>query len=536
MTYIAPKIALAFFMTCVIARGELKADQLALVVNKNVRESRSIADFYVKARQLPADRIIELDLPNVDEMSFEQYERIVVPGVRAFLEDHHLRDQVKSLVTIYGIPLKIHGRVPTSTDIAEQAELKTSLVAAEVALLDIADAAEAMAKREDPAFAPLTRERTSGSMDGSMKRLDNAGRSLSVAIQKTADPTARQAKLNEVESIFQKLRRPLRVSGSSTAPAASQPVEVTQEQINGWLAHRDEPAARRQLRDALREKSLMDYAQTINAQMEYLNAADTDAAFDSELALLWWPNYSREKFLPNPLNYNYLKSRTPPVLMTMRLDAPQPQMVQDLIATSIEVERKGLEGGIVVDGGGSGALDPQHKNPGVTQFDRQFDSLADLVREKTRVVLTFDKNTSVLPKGSAKDVAMYTGWYSVGHYSPCCTFSRGAIGYHVASYEMTSLHDNGNAGWCRGLLNDGVVATLGPVSEPYLGAFPLPDDFFALLMTGEMTLAEVYWHTTPLVSWKMTMVGDPLYQPYKAHPALRMADIPSRLLPLVQGG
>ena len=48
----------------------------------------------------------------------------------------------------------------------------------------------------------------------------------------------------------------------------------------------------------------------------------------------------------------------------------------------------------------------------------------------------------------------------------------------------------------RGLLIDGVVGTLGPVAEPYLQSFPTADEFFPLLLTGKLTLAEVYWRTT----------------------------------------
>jgi hypothetical protein len=108
-------------------------------------------------------------------------------------------------------------------------------------------------------------------------------------------------------------------------------------------------------------------------------------------------------------------------------------------------------------------------------------------------------------------------------------FVPGAVGYHIASYELTSLRDPTNTGWGRGLIGDGVVATVGPVSEPLLHAFPAPDDFFPLLLTGKLTLAEVYWRTCPLTSWKMCALGDPLYTPFKRDPALRIDDLPERL-------
>jgi uncharacterized protein (TIGR03790 family) len=70
------------------------------------------------------------------------------------------------------------------------------------------------------------------------------------------------------------------------------------------------------------------------------------------------------------------------------------------------------------------------------------------------------------------------------------------------------------------MLEEGVAATLGPVTEPYLASFPLPDQFFSLLVTGKLTLLEVYFATVPSVSWMQILIGDPLYRPFKNHPAI----------------
>ena len=70
------------------------------------------------------------------------------------------------------------------------------------------------------------------------------------------------------------------------------------------------------------------------------------------------------------------------------------------------------------------------------------------------------------------------------------------------------------------MLEKGVAATLGPVKEPYLQSFPLPDVFFPLLMTGQHPLIEVYYRTTPYLSWRQVLIGDPLYTPFKKQPAI----------------
>jgi hypothetical protein len=79
------------------------------------------------------------------------------------------------------------------------------------------------------------------------------------------------------------------------------------------------------------------------------------------------------------------------------------------------------------------------------------------------------------------------------------------------------------------LLKDGASGSLGPVAEPYLHSFPRADEFFPLLFTGRLTLAEVYWKTNPLASWMNSCIGDPLYKPYAKNPALKVTDLPAEL-------
>jgi uncharacterized protein (TIGR03790 family) len=66
------------------------------------------------------------------------------------------------------------------------------------------------------------------------------------------------------------------------------------------------------------------------------------------------------------------------------------------------------------------------------------------------------------------------------------------------------------------MIEEGVAATIGPVEEPYVQAFPLPTLFFPYLVEGKLTLAECYLLSLPHLSWKMVLIGDPLYRPFAA--------------------
>jgi hypothetical protein len=66
------------------------------------------------------------------------------------------------------------------------------------------------------------------------------------------------------------------------------------------------------------------------------------------------------------------------------------------------------------------------------------------------------------------------------------------------------------------MLEKGVAATIGPVGEPYVEAFPVPELFFGLLLEGKATLAECFALSSPFLSWRMVLIGDPLYRPFRA--------------------
>jgi uncharacterized protein (TIGR03790 family) len=62
------------------------------------------------------------------------------------------------------------------------------------------------------------------------------------------------------------------------------------------------------------------------------------------------------------------------------------------------------------------------------------------------------------------------------------------------------------------MIDNGIAATIGPVGEPYVQSFPVPEVFFAYLLKGGLSLAESYLLSVPYISWKMVLVGDPMYR------------------------
>jgi uncharacterized protein (TIGR03790 family) len=130
-----------------------------------------------------------------------------------------------------------------------------------------------------------------------------------------------------------------------------------------------------------------------------------------------------------------------------------------------------------------------------------------------------DEREGLFGPGECDQAALYCGWYSLGRYIDSFAWSKGAIGYHIASAECSTLKDTSRQLWCLKMLEKGVVATIGPVYEPYVQGFPLPDIFFGHLVEGYMSLGECYLISLPFLSWQMVLIGDPMYQPFKASSA-----------------
>ncbi len=559
--FLAVVAALATVGAARPAGADLSPDELALVVNSNEPAGNDLAQFYAQQRHVPDNRILVLDLPKGDDISAKVYAEQVVPQVREFLRSGGLESKVKCLVPFYGVPLRIDPRVNTPAEVAEVTDLRAQLVNLPPLLTPGIGAVEALARRLDPTFTPAT----GLTLDELDRRWATAVAAVSAQIPTVPDParraavegefftaaipllgTAAQIKAKAIDLGLHASRQPAELPALQAAGAA---YNKTKADAGTEEATPEDPAARSKLRDLAKSTfGLLQYGRLLHDQLDYLDERHGGMAFDSELSLVRWAvhphNYpggnpytagvgaGHMQWFANPLYYvNAFGPRPPatPTMMVTRLDAPTPELVKAMIATSVRVEARGLHGRVVIDSLGAppGQDPPAHKGYG--PYDQTLRGFDEVLAGHRGIDVLFDQNEALLPPHAASDVALYVGWYAVNGYVPTCSFAGGAVAMHVASYTLKSLRTPGQTNWAAGLITDGAVATIGPVAEPFLFAFPHADDFFPLLMTGKLTLAECYWRTEPVASWQMTCIGDPLYNPYKADPQLTVADLPLRL-------
>lgn len=402
-----------------IAAFALEPKDVFIVCNKDVKESREVADHYVAKRKVPAENVIDLSLPKGEDISREDYDAKLAGPLRDALKGK--KDTCKVLLCVYGVPLRVGGQKPSKDDLEQIDKLKPEL-------------------------------------DEAKKRVEDAKK------------------------------------------------EKKDEQVT---------AAQRTV-------------DRLNRQIARLRHDESTAAVDSELMLLWWPKYELHRWQFNPLYWQVSddeRKKAERTLMTCRLDGPTVEIAKQLVDDAMTAEANGLKGKAYFDARGQ-KLDvksPQQWT-GYQGYDESFREAAQLMT-KAGFDVTLDDKDPVFPKDSCPDAALYAGWYSHGTFVDSFTFPTGAIAYHLASSEAVSLRKGDTKLWCPNLLKKGVAVTLGPVAEPYTVAFPKASEFFGFLATGKYTVVECYARTTVIASWMMTLVGDPLYNPFAKSPKLKDEDV-----------
>jgi uncharacterized protein (TIGR03790 family) len=252
----------------------------------------------------------------------------------------------------------------------------------------------------------------------------------------------------------------------------------------------------------------------LKLKLDRLRKINMRAAVDSELALVLAGNYELDGWIQNPYFLGFQEETLPlnkdQVLLVTRLDGIDPATVYRIINDSLETEKEGLEGKAYFDA--RWPMGEKNDPSGYKRYDQSIHRAAAAVKKRMQVIV--DEQEELFPENSCPEAALYCGWYSLAKYVDSFSWQKGAIGYHIASAECSTLRDKNRPIWCVQMLEKGVAATIGPVHEPYVQGFPLPEVFFGYLIEGYMSLGEAYLVSLPFLSWQTVLIGDPLYQPF----------------------
>jgi uncharacterized protein (TIGR03790 family) len=533
----APRCVIACVITAAIAtsapaHGALRAEQCVLVYNQRGTDSRELAEYYARQRGVPPEHLCAIDVPAREEVSRRDYDR-AAKAIRTFLERMPGGEDIACLVTFYDVPLRV-ARITPDSDRRALAERLRRLQQDTIGRVVVATA-----RIESPeVFGPpdVLAGSTMPALEEELRRFDDARRRAAARLQggegiEHARRVARLASL--VESVEGKKASIDLLSPHQERMSPEQKV-LFAELTRRWAEAREtlERIGREGVSFVFFEPFLplmetwhgtAGAARWLEQQERIVSGVESHAAFDSELSCLMWEPYVLDRWQLNPLNAAVRSAWgdqvLPRTLMVARIDAPTPQIARRMIDDALAVEKEGLSGVCYLD------LRAARGNGLDVAFDRDLAELGELLRTREGMPVVVDRGPQVFAPGTCPNAALYCGWYSLENYIPAFTFRRGAVGFHIASFELVSLRNRNRRYWCAEMLRDGVCATLGPTAEPYLHAFPLPSRFFGYLLTGEYTLVECYYRSCPLLSWQMALLGDPLYRPFAGRAVLKEEDV-----------
>lgn len=526
--------------------ADLKPREIAIIAAQGNRGSERLAEYYAEQRGIPIENICKVVLPDGESISHEKWRWNVRPEIRKWLEDNDPNQYLRCLVTTWGVPLRIHRDKADNPQLSRYREFLTGErklrlkllrdMVAEFGLLAPGVRPAELGALDDPTDRnDSAKERTE--IDELRQQLERELRQAQARIRELSDEQEKQQASAKVQRYaaaiggLQILLESMQKSMPSISDDAS-PRRVEFERLRGMLIayteqlqtqERKAPSIQRDVTmlDVItRARGVIATIDWIDEQLKTVKKNETNSSLDSELSLVLWSDddYELLRWQPNYLRPEYSNSQLRnmyPTLMVARIDAPTLSLAKGLIDTAIKVEQEGLQGKVYIDARGIGKLDQTNVSPGsYPDFDRALLITAKGMQEQTSLEVVLDKESELFQPGDCPDAALYCGWYSLGKYVDAFDWNPGAVAYHLASGEAKTLHEEDSQVWCKRMLEDGVCATIGPVFEPYLIAFPRPNEFFSLLLQGKLSLVECYYQSKPFNSWMMTLVGDPLYRPF----------------------
>ncbi len=215
------------------------------------------------------------------------------------------------------------------------------------------------------------------------------------------------------------------------------------------------------------------------------------------------------------------------VLIVARLDGPSAAIARGLVDKAIEAETNGLWGRAYFDLRNTTV-------PGLKMGDEWIRAASEICRHLGFETVV-DENEATFPAGfPMSHIALYLGWYdenvSGPFAQPTVEFMPGAFAYHLHSYSACSLRVT-NRYWVGPLLAKGATITMGCVAEPYLAGTPDLTAFVSRLVYSGFSFGEAAYASQRLLSWQITVVGDPLYRPYGRNPEQLFQELEARASP-----
>lgn len=109
------------WLLATIHAAALQAEQIVVLYNSSVAQSRELAEFYAAARSIPMANLVGLRMPEQAEINRQQYDETIARPLRRLFDERSwwrrvedpngvrlpVRNRIRVLLTVRGVPLKI---------------------------------------------------------------------------------------------------------------------------------------------------------------------------------------------------------------------------------------------------------------------------------------------------------------------------------------------------------------------------------------------------------------------------------------------
>jgi uncharacterized protein (TIGR03790 family) len=108
------QIIVLFVLIGVAAASALEPNEILVIANGHIPDSKDIAQYYCQKRNVPTENVLYLPLGiNLkDSISRDDYDRQLARPIRSELQTRQELSKIKCLVTTYGVPFKVGKRPP----------------------------------------------------------------------------------------------------------------------------------------------------------------------------------------------------------------------------------------------------------------------------------------------------------------------------------------------------------------------------------------------------------------------------------------
>ena len=518
----------------------LSPSDLIVVYNLNMQNSKGVAHYYAKKRAIPLSNLVGVRVPTSERMARLDFENELVSPVKTVVDRLKSECKKPAILLVYGIPLLVRGSVREESDRAFVALARDKVTEYQGVVLQLISQLDHLVLgNSSQVLAPNPPEKNYETMDV----LKMAGESFKGGLRYLIEAKSKEG---EQESMLGASSVLIRLVGAALMAKAilegagkgkDDYLKLFRNQeLLKWHALLKTELGEISFRgirpeNALETATVVRFVNGVIGELKFWDEIKTtyedgkySASVDNELTLILAGPYQLARWLPNPFHENYdrlpfinkIRDKT---IMVGRLDGPTPELTKRLVDDAIATEKKGLEGIFYIDARG---IKGNGSYGSYSWYDRHLFSLYNIIKDESSMDVVIDRGPELFSSGACPNAALYCGWYSLRNYVDSFTWKKGSVGFHVASAEASTLRARDSNVWCKRMVEEGIAATLGPVAEPYLLSFPLPDHFFPLLMSGKFPLLEVYFRSIPSISWRQTLIGDPLYTPFKNNPAIRL--------------